>query len=79
MNCPYCGEDMKRGYVEVRDGSEFIKLGIGIVVSWMPEDERKKIVRKNAVNLNTKGEGYYCEKCRKAVALLDERGNVFLQ
>lgn len=79
MNCPYCGEDMKKGCVEVRDGSEFINLGIGIVVSWMPEDERKKILRKNAVHLNTKGEGYYCEKCKKTVAILDERGDDFFQ
>ncbi|MBE5933855.1 MAG: hypothetical protein E7263_10610 [Lachnospiraceae bacterium] len=70
---------MKRGYVEVRDGSEFINLGIGIVVSWLPENERKNIVRKNAVHIKTKGEGYYCEKCRKTVAILDERGDEFFQ
>ncbi|MBE5944393.1 MAG: hypothetical protein E7258_05690 [Lachnospiraceae bacterium] len=79
MKCPYCGEDMKEGYVEVRDGSEFINLGIGIVISWMPRDEIKRIIRKNAVHLATKGEGYYCEKCHKAVAVLNERGDDFFQ
>ncbi len=77
MKCPNCGEDMKKGYIEVRD--TIINLGIGILVSWMPEDEKKKILRKNSVSLKTKGDGYYCEKCRKAVAVLDERGDDFFQ
>lgn len=79
MKCPYCGEDMTRGFVELRESLDVFNLGIGTTISWMPEDERKKIVRKNAVNLNTKGEGYYCERCRKAVAVLDERGDEFFQ
>lgn len=71
MKCPYCGEEMKQGVVEARHaGSLMDSL---TTVAWVPEDERKKLIRKHAVSLRINGEGWYCETCMKAVAVFEER------
>lgn len=69
MKCPECGSEMKKGIVEVRDG----QLVSTTVVSWCPEDEMKKLWRKNAISLALKAEGYYCEECMKVIAIFEER------
>lgn len=70
MNCPECGKEMKKGLVEIRDGH---LLFSAVVVSWCPEEEKKKFYRKNAINLGYKAEGYYCDECMKVFAVFDER------
>lgn len=69
MKCPECGNDMQKGIVEVRDGH----LLSQVVVSWCPEDEKKKFIRKNAISLNLKADGYYCDECMKVIAIFNER------
>ncbi len=70
MKCPECGNEMKKGIVEVRDGSLFLT---SLVVSWCPEEDRKKLWRKNAISLNLNAEGYYCDECMKVFAAFEER------
>lgn len=69
MKCPECGNEMKKGVVEIRDGH----LVSTVVVSWCPEEEKKKILRKNVISLRLKAEGYYCDECMKVVAIFEER------
>lgn len=70
MKCPECGKEMKKGVVEVKDGSLFLT---SVVVSWCPEDERKKLLRKNAISLRLNAEGHYCDECMKVFAAFEER------
>ena len=69
MKCPECGNEMKKGVVEILDGH----LLPTVVVSWCPEEEKKKFFRKNAISLRLKAEGYYCDECMKVVAIFEER------
>jgi len=78
MNCPYCGDEMKKG--EVQTGSAVNRmLRSGDSVLWIPEEDCAKIIPKKTINLATVAEGYYCEQCVKVVAIFDERGAGFFQ
>lgn len=50
MKCAECGNEMKKGIVEVQDGH----LLPQVVVSWCPEEEKGKFIRKHAISLNLK-------------------------
>ncbi len=69
MNCPVCGNKMKKGTVEVIDG----RLVSATALGWYPDEEKTKFIRKNAISLSLKGEGYYCDECMKVFAVFDER------
>ena len=73
MRCPECGNEMKKGIVEVKDVGSILQLST--MATWYPEDEKKKKVgfRKNAVNLALSAEGYYCDECMKVFAVFEER------
>ena len=69
MKCPECGKEMKKGIVEVKDGSLFLT---SVMVHWFPEEEKKKMKRKNGVRLRLNAEGHYCDECMKVFAAFDE-------
>lgn len=69
MKCTECVNEMKKGIVEVRDGHLLPQA----VVSWCPEEEKGKFIRKHAISLNLKAEGYYCDECMKVIAIFEER------
>ena len=70
MKCPECGKEMKKGMVEVKDGSLFLT---SVTVNWYPEDERKTLLRKNAIRLSLNADGYYCDDCMTVFAAFKER------
>ena len=78
MKCPYCGNEMEKGEVQVGDILE-AKWKSGGPVLWVSEEECKRILPKKTIRLNGVGDGYYCEKCAKAVAIFDEKGTGILQ
>ncbi len=78
MNCPYCGKEMQKGEIQTGQWGGRI-LNHGEQVLWIPEAECKKIVPKTSVSLKVNGEGYYCEACKKAVGIFEERGADFWQ
>jgi len=78
MKCPYCGNEMEKGEVQVGDILQ-AKLNSGGPVLWVPEEDCKKILPKKTISLCGVGEGYYCEKCAKAVAIFEEKGTGILQ
>lgn len=70
MKCPECGNEMKKGTVVVTDGHMLIPR---CIVTWVLEEEQKKFIRKNAIGLGLKAEGYYCDECMKVFAAFEER------
>lgn len=69
MNCPYCSKEMKKGAVKVIDTSNNMYSS----VLWYPEEELKKDIKRNWVELKFQAEGYYCEECRKVVSIFEEK------
>lgn len=69
MKCPFCSKEMKSGGVKVIDSM----LNIFNNVVWYPEEELKKKVKKNYVNLKFNAEGYYCDECMKVVSIFDQK------
>lgn len=69
MKCPYCGNEMQTGGVRVID----TMFNMFNSVVWYPEEELKKKVKKNYVNLAFKGDGYYCDECMKVISIFDEK------
>lgn len=70
MQCPECGNEMQKGVVEIRDSHLLLPQ---VMVRWCPEEEKKKLFKKNAISLSLNAEGYYCDTCMKVVAIFDER------
>ena len=78
MKCPYCEKEMKKGKVKVGDtiGNLF---KVGELVTYIPDEECGKLLANNTINLDVNAEGYYCEDCKKVVAVFSERGDSFFQ
>ena len=78
MKCPLCGKEMKKGKVKVGDAiGNFFKAGE--LVTYIPEEECGKVLPKDTLNLDVNAEGYYCDTCKKVVAVFNERGDSFFQ
>lgn len=71
MKCPECGNECKKGTIEAKDAGSITQLFT--VVSWYPDEEKNKMIRKNAVTLDLYGEGWYCEECMKVFAAFKEK------
>ena len=78
MKCPHCGNEMKKVKVKVGDAIGNL-LKVGVVVTYIPQEEGNKMFLNNTINLDINAEGYYCEDCRKVVAVFSERGDSFFQ
>lgn len=70
MKCPECGRAMKKGFVEVVDLTHPIVPMVA--VSFCPNEDKGKIIRKHAISLKLNAEGYYCDKCEKVVAIFEK-------
>lgn len=70
IKCPECGKDMEKGVVNARDNS---LLNTSTTVTWHPDTENGKLLKKNGVSLRIKGTGYYCDECMKVFAVFEER------
>lgn len=71
MKCPECGSECKKGLVEVKDAGSLTQALT--MVNWYPEENAEKKIRKDAISLQIKAEGYYCEECMKVYAAFEER------
>ncbi len=43
------------------------------LLSWCPDDQKGKFIKKGVVNLKLHGEGYYCDECMKVFAVFQEK------
>ena len=71
MKCPECGNECKKGYVEAKDAGSLTQSLT--MVTWYPEAERGKMLKKGNVTLRLKAEGYYCDECMKVYAAFEEK------
>ena len=70
MKCPVCGNECRKGLVEVKNAASLTQLTT--VVSWFPEEQKNKFIRKDTVTLPLNAEGYYCEECMKVFAVFTQ-------
>ena len=71
MKCPKCGNECKKGYVKVKDAGSLTQSLT--MVTWYSEENVNKRIKKDAVKLHIKAEGYYCDECMKEFAVFEER------
>ena len=67
QECPFCKGTLKKGKIEVRD------FNTGCFVSFVPEEDKGKFFRKNAVSLKLNGEGYHCDECAQFFGVFEKR------
>ncbi len=70
MNCPGCGKEMRKGFAEAKNAGSLTQSLTQVV--WYPEAYREKHIRRDAVELGLKAEGYYCDECMKVFAVFEE-------
>ena len=67
MKCPYCNNEMQKGYVQCRDG-----------VTWTPKKQLVaslaslsagaiRIGKDSGLSPNSVAEAYHCEACKKVI------------
>lgn len=71
MICPECGNKCQRGIIECKNAGSLTQMST--MVSWYPEEDKGKFIRKNTVSLQLKATGYYCDECMKVFAAFNER------
>lgn len=65
MKCPYCSKEMAIGEARV-EGETLIR---SCNATWFPQEELKKRIRGNYVDLHLNAEGYYCDECMKVIGI----------
>ncbi len=69
--CPCCGGELKHGKVRAEDAGSLTNFST--MLTWYSDEDRGKLLKRNAVSLNLRGEGYYCEECELVFAKLERR------
>lgn len=71
MQCPECGNEVKKGVVEVREVGSLTQFFTS--AAWFSDEEHKKKFGRKSVNLRLNAEGYYCDECMKVFAVFEEK------
>jgi hypothetical protein len=71
VKCPECGNELKKGVVETKNAGSLTQSLT--MVSWYPEESKRKLMKKDTVNLRLKADGYYCDECMKVYAIFEEK------
>ena len=71
MKCPECGNELKKGVIEAKDAGSLSQSLT--MLTWYPEEYKRKLVKKNIINLRLKTDGYYCDECMKVYAGFEEK------
>ena len=69
--CPFCGGFLKKGKIEVLDTRTLFNTAC--YVNFVSEEDEGKLIRKNAVSLRTKADGYYCDECVQFFGLFEQK------
>lgn len=69
--CPFCGGMLKKGKIEVIDAGSLFNTNT--FVNFVPEEDAGKFIRKHAVSLRTKADGYYCVQCVQFFGVYEQR------
>jgi hypothetical protein len=71
MKCPECGNELKKGVIEAKDTGSITQMFT--MLNWYPVECKGKLVKKDAINLRLKADGYYCDECMKVYAAFEEK------
>ncbi len=71
MFCPKCGKETRKGNIEAHSIASLTQVWTQVV--WHPEEYDNKLIKKEAVNLRLKADGYYCDECMMVFAAFEER------
>ncbi len=71
MNCPKCGKEMKKGFVEAQNAGSLTQSLTQVI--WYPEKYKEKLLKKEILSLRLKADGYYCDECMMVFAEFEER------
>ena len=71
MKCPECGNELKKGVIEAKDAGSLSQSLT--MLTWYPEEYKRKLVKKNIINLRLKTDGCYCDECMKVYAAFEEK------
>lgn len=69
--CPFCNGILKKGKIEVVDTRTVFNTAS--FVNFVPEEDEGKFIRKNAISLRQKADGYYCDECVQFFGLFEQR------
>lgn len=71
MKCPECGNECKKGLVEIKNAGSLTQSLT--MATWCPEENVGKRLKKDLINLSLKAEGYYCDECMKVFVVFEEK------
>lgn len=71
MKCPECGNEMRKGFIEAKNAGSLTQSLTQLV--WHPEEYKGKFIKKEAVDLRLKADGYYCDECMRVFAAFEEK------
>jgi len=71
MKCPECGNECKKGFIEIKDAGSLTQALT--MATWYPEDNKGKRIKKDGVSLQIKAEAYYCDECMKVYGIFEEK------
>lgn len=71
MECPECGNKLKKGIIEAKDAGSLTQSLT--MMTWYPKESEGKMIKKGTITLRLKGDGYYCDECMKVFAAFDEK------
>lgn len=74
MNCPYCGGELRRGALTLRDNEPRAAWKRVYVLTFRAEGEGEAPVELRFEN--EKQEAWYCPACRKAMAAFEKGYNL---
>ena len=76
MNCPYCGSEMKLGYIQCRDGLYWMENKRAVAAIPFAAGERVNLADDGWVPFGGySATAYYCRECRKVVIDLSKQGD----
>lgn len=74
MKCPKCGNECRKGILKVVNTE--CEKDAEVIMAWYSIERKKSVVNKDGLNLGSQAEGYYCEKCRKVFAIMEEKDDM---
>lgn len=69
--CSVCKGKVSDGTIQVKSASNLFNTDT--VVDYVKKEDSKKLVKKDAVSLRLKADGYYCEHCGIYIGIFKSR------
>ncbi|MDD5945649.1 MAG: PF20097 family protein [Clostridia bacterium] len=74
MNCPYCGKEMKLGYIQCRDGVTWtLKKQLVSSLSFLGKESTS--LENGAADNSSAVYAFKCDDCKKVIIDYSKKGN----